>query len=61
MTHFSSGGRSAVVPSEHCVYRLKGCGNFVNQEGFRYDFPGFPVQAVEVRLYHNLEIPNYRL
>ena len=43
-----SGGRSAILPGVDHVYRLKGCGNFVDQDGFRYEFPGFPVQAIEV-------------
>jgi hypothetical protein len=42
-----SGGRSAILPGVDHVYRLKGCGNFIDQDGSRYEFPGFSIQAIE--------------
>eukprot|EP00731_Ephydatia_muelleri_P030286 Em0021g809a len=42
-----SGGRSALMVTRDTIYRLKGCGNYLDVDGFRYSYPGFPLKPVE--------------
>jgi len=41
-----SGGRSAILLDDGAerAYRLKGCGNYVDADGFRFEYPGFPTR-----------------
>ena len=43
-----SGGRSAIIQIDNKTYRLKGCGNYVDQENFRHKYPGFPLRPLEI-------------
>ncbi len=44
-----SGGRSAILPTTHTCFRLKGCGNYLDAEGYRHPFPGFPLEKLEAK------------
>ena len=48
-SHMTSGRRSAILPSHKCCYRLKGCGCFVDKDGMRYPYPGFPLEGMQVQ------------